>query len=122
MLARAAGHRACLNIAPSTTTASVVKNPTLAVGFAGASAFDIEVFEPATTNAIMAALWVHDLRNYESAANPTRPLDHPFALFMDNACHGGLWTTAFRARSALPLAAALGWLRDRLGMDDTTSE
>jgi hypothetical protein len=111
VLARAAGHRTVLNIAPSTTTASVLKNPAFAAGFAGASAFGIETFEPATTNALMAALWVHDLRCDESAANPGRPLGHPFELFMDNACHGGLWTCAYRARSALPVAAVLGWVR-----------
>ncbi|HMN77363.1 MAG TPA: hypothetical protein PKC97_14965 [Burkholderiaceae bacterium] len=119
IVARDAGHRAVLNIAPSTTTETVVRNPALAAGFAGASAFGIEVFEPATTNAIMAALWVHDLRSDASAADPRRELAHPHELFMDNACHGGLWTGAYRARSALPLAAALGWLRGRLGLDDS---
>jgi hypothetical protein len=117
LLARDAGHRSSINVAPSTTTASVIKNPALAAGFAGADAFGLEVFEPGTTNAIMAALWVHDLRSDESAANPTRHLDHPFELLMDNACHGGLWTAAYRARSALPLAAALGWIRGKLGID-----
>ncbi len=111
LLAREAGHRVCLNIAPSTSTASVLKNPAFAAGFAGADTFGIEVFEPATTTAIMAALWVHDLRAEETAANPARPLVHPFELFMDNACHGGLWTSAYRARSALPMAALVGWLR-----------
>jgi hypothetical protein len=117
LLARDAGHRTSINVAPSTTTASVVKNPALAAGFAGASAFGLEVFEPATTNAIMAALWVHDLRSDDTAASPGRRLDHPFELFMDNACHGGLWTAAYRARSALPLAAALGWIRGKLGIE-----
>jgi hypothetical protein len=111
VLARAAGHRTVLNIAPSTTTASVLKNPAFAAGFAGASTFGIETFEPATTNALMAALWVHDLRSEASAAHPMRPLGHPFELFMDNACHGGLWTCAYRARSALPVAAVVGWVR-----------
>ena len=117
LLARDAGHRTSINVAPSTATASVVKNPALAAGFAGASAFGLEVFEPATTNAIMAALWVHDLRSSEAAADPARRLDHPFELFMDNACHGGLWTAAYRARSALPLAAVLGWIRGKLGIE-----
>jgi hypothetical protein len=116
LLARDAGHRASINVAPSTSTASVVKNPALAAGFAGASAFGLEVFEPATTNALMSALWVHDLRSDESSANPARRLEHPFELFMDNACHGGLWTAAYRARSALPLAAVLGWIRGKLGI------
>jgi hypothetical protein len=117
LLARDAGHRSSINVAPSTTTASVVKNPALAAGFAGADAFGLEVFEPGTTNAIMAALWVHDLRSDESVANPMRGLNHPFELLMDNACHGGLWTAAYRARSALPLAAALGWIRGKLGIE-----
>ena len=113
--ARAADHRVSLNVAPSTTTASVVKNPALAAGFAGADSFGIEVFEPETTNALMAALWVHDLRCDEAAANPARTLAHPFELFMDNACHGGLWRSAYLPRSALPFAAALGWVRQRVG-------
>jgi hypothetical protein len=117
LLAREAGHRTSINVAPSTATASVVKNPALAAGFAGANAFGLEVFEPSTTNAIMAALWVHDLRSDEAAANPQRRLGHPFELFMDNACHGGLWTAAYRARSALPLAAVLGWIRGKLGIE-----
>ncbi|MBC7917868.1 MAG: hypothetical protein H7Y28_08665 [Rhodoferax sp.] len=112
-VARAAGHRVSLNVAPSTTTVSVLKNPALAAGFAGASSFGIEVFEPETTNALMAALWVHDLRCNESAANPSVPLNHPLELFMDNACHGGLWRLAYLPRSALPIAAALGWVRQR---------
>ena len=94
--ARASGHRVSLNVAPSTTTASVVKNPALAAGFAGAGTFGIEVFEPDATNALMAALRVHDLRFDGSAANPHKPLAHPYELFMDNACHGGLWRTAYR--------------------------
>jgi hypothetical protein len=91
----------------------VLKNPALAAGFAGASSFGIEVFEPETTNALMAALWVHDLRCSESAANPSVPLNHPLEMFMDNACHGGLWRLAYLPRSALPIAAALGWVRSR---------
>jgi hypothetical protein len=113
LAARAAGHRVSLNVAPSTTTASVVKNPALAAGFAGADTFGIEVFEPATTNALMAALWVHDLRCTDCAAQPGHRLAHPFELFIENAAHGGLWRSAYLPRSALPFAAALGWVRQR---------
>jgi hypothetical protein len=112
---RAAGRRVSLNVAPSTTTSSVVKNPALAAGFAGADTFGIEVFEPETTNAVMAAMWVHDLRCDDSAANPAVPLAHPFELFIDGAIHGGLWRGAYLPRSALPFAAALGWVRQRVG-------
>ncbi len=114
VVARAAGHRVALHVAPSTTTASVVQNPALAAGFAGADAFGIEVFAPETTNAVMAAMWVHDLRCDDAAANPSVPLAHPFELFMAGAIHGGLWRGAYLPRSALPFAAALGWVRQRV--------
>jgi hypothetical protein len=113
IVARSEGVRVSLNVAPSTTTSSVVKNPALAAGFAGADTFGMEVFEPETTNALMAAMWVHDLRNPESSANPALKLDHPYELFMQGANHGGLWTCAYRPRSALPFAAALGWVRSK---------
>lgn len=115
IVARAAGHRVSLNVAPSTTTASVVSNPALAAGFAGADTFGVEVFEPETTNAVMAAMWVHDLRCDDGAAHPAHALAHPFELFMDGAIHGGLWRGAYLPRSALPFAAALGWVRQRVG-------
>lgn len=111
LAARADGRRCSLNVAPSTMTASVVAHPAFAAGFAGASVFGVEAFEPETTNALAAALWVHDLRCDASAANPARALAHPFERFSDAACHGGLWTCAYRPRSALPLAAVVGWWR-----------
>jgi hypothetical protein len=111
IVARAQGTPVSLNVAPSTTTTSVVKNPALAAGFAGADTFGMEVFEPETTNALMAAMWVHDLRNAASSANPVNKLAHPYELFMQGANHGGLWTCGYRPRSALPFAAALGWVR-----------
>jgi hypothetical protein len=114
-VARAQGRRASLNVAPSTTTASVVSNPALAAGFAGADLFRVEAFAPATTNALTAALWVHDLRCDASAANPARALDHPYRAFADAACPGGLWACAYRPRSAMPFAAAVGWARLKAG-------
>lgn len=111
LVARAQGHRVSLNVAPGTGTHSVMKNPALAAGYRGASAFQVEVFEPDTTNALMAALWVHDLRTDRAPSDPRVPLAHPLDLVMDQACHGGLWTTAFRPRSVLPAAALLGWWR-----------
>ena len=55
--------------------------------------------------AIMAALLVHDLRNPESSANPDVPIAHPMQLFVDRACHGGLWRSPYSARSVLGFAA-----------------
>jgi hypothetical protein len=113
IVARADGHVASINVAPSTTTASVISTPALAAGFRGAKAFDIEVFEPATTNALMAALWVHDLRNPRGAAHPAVPLAHPLQLIVEGANHGGLWRVPYLPRSVLPFAALLGMMKRR---------
>ncbi|MBU3846431.1 MAG: hypothetical protein H9855_05590 [Candidatus Acinetobacter avistercoris] len=113
-LARHQGQHVSINIAPSTTTRSVTKNPLLKAAFNGASLFGVEAFEPETTNAIMAALWIHDLRNPESIANPERVMDHPLELMMEGANHGGLWRVAYLARTALPFAALYGFAEEKL--------
>ena len=102
-LARETGSTVSLNIAPPTRTRSVVKNRALAAAYAGAHRFGVEVFEPATTRALMAALLVHDLHT----AEPARA--HPWQDEADAAAHGGLWRTAYAPRSALGLAALLGY-------------
>lgn len=100
----AAGRRLSCNVAPATRTRSVVKNKALAAAYDGAHHFGVEVFEPETANALMAALLVHDLR---AGAND---YSHPAQRFMDQAAHGGLWRIAYRPRTALPFAAVLGLL------------
>lgn len=113
--ARAAGQRVAINVTPSTMTGSVIKNPALKAGYDGADLFGIEVFEPETTSALMAALWVHDLRCGGCAADPGHPLANPLELLTDGANHGGLWRTGFLPRSALPLAALVGYVRGKAG-------
>lgn len=113
-LARHQGQRVSINIAPSTTTHSVTKNPLLKAAFNGADLFDVEAFSPETTNAIMAALWVHDLRNDQAFANPETSLEHPLELMMEGANHGGLWRVAYLARTALPFAAIYGFVSDKI--------
>lgn len=100
--ARANGQLVSLNVAPATRTRSVLKNRALAAAYAGAHRFGVEVFDPATSNALMAALLVHDLR--AGAA----PEAEPWQDEAVNAAHGGLWTAAYHPRSALGLAAVLG--------------
>ncbi|MDV2438192.1 hypothetical protein QR665_01545 [Acinetobacter gerneri] len=116
-LARHQGQTVSINIAPSTTTHSVTKNPLLKAAFNGASLFDVEAFKPETTNAIMAALWIHDLQNPKSVAHPETQLDHPLELMMSGANHGGLWRVAYLARTALPFAAIYGFASDKLPID-----
>ncbi len=103
-VARDAGVRVSMNVAPPTRTRSVLKNRALAAAYAGAHRFGVEVFEPATSNVLMAALLVHDLH---TGGDPV--LEHPWQDEAFAAVHGGLWRTAYAPRSALGLAALLGY-------------
>ncbi|HSE09249.1 MAG TPA: hypothetical protein VLB29_11345 [Nocardioidaceae bacterium] len=103
-VARHAGTTVSLNVAPPTRTRSVVKNRALAAAYAGAHRFGVEVFEPATSNVLMAALLVHDLH---TGGGPKH--DHPWQDEAYAAVHGGLWRTGYAPRSALGLAALLGY-------------
>lgn len=113
VVARDAGTRVSLNVAPATRTRSVVKNRALAAAYAGAHRFGIRVFDPSTANTLMAAMLVHDLRNPAAAANPAVELGNPMDLFSAAANHGGLWTTGYEPRSVLGFAAALGMFEAR---------
>jgi hypothetical protein len=100
--ARQDGVTVALSVAPPTRTRSVLKSRALAAAYAGAHRFGVEVFEPATSNTLMAALLVHQLRRPRLAAAAAWT-DEAFA-----AAHGGLWRIAYRPRSALGLAAVAG--------------
>jgi len=102
-VAREAGTTVSLNVAPPTRTRSVTKNRLLAAAYAGAHRFGAEVFEPATTRVLMAALLVRDMQ-------ATGPLHaQPWQDEAHAAAHGGLWRIAYEPRSALALAALLGY-------------
>jgi hypothetical protein len=88
----------------------VTKNRVLAAAYAGAGRFGVEVFEPATTKVLMAALLVHDLR---AGAGPARA--HPWQDEAHAAAHGGLWRIAYAPRSVLGLAALVGYPHARSG-------
>ncbi len=105
--ARRDGQVVSFHVAPSTRTRSVVKNRALAAAFAGAHRFGVEVFEPGTSNVLMAALLVHDL------TVGTPPHDHPWQDEAYAAVHGGLWRAPYEPRSALGLSAVLGYAGSR---------
>lgn len=113
LVARADGVPVSLNLAPATRTQSVVKNRALAAAYAGAGRFGVEVFDPATSTTLMAALLVHDLRNPAAAANPATNLANPMDLFAQAANHGGLWRAAYAPRSVLGIAALLGMFESK---------
>jgi hypothetical protein len=103
-LARDGGATVSLNVAPPTRTKSVVQNRVLAAAYAGAHRFGVEVFEPETTKVLMAALLVHDLHTGGGPAHA-----HPWQDEAYAAAPGGLWRIAYAPRSALGLAALLGY-------------
>jgi hypothetical protein len=94
-----------INIAPPTRTRSVLRNRALAAAYGGARHFGVEIFEPATCQVLMAALLVYDLQDGAGAARA-----HPWQDEAHAAAHGGLWRMAYTPRSALTIAAALGYL------------
>jgi hypothetical protein len=110
-VARRDGATVSINIAPPTRTRSVLKNRALAAAYAGAHRFGVEVFEPATSQVLMTALLVYDLHAGGGAAGGGAGETHPWQDEAHAAAHGGLWRMAYAPRSALSLAAALGYLR-----------
>lgn len=111
LVARASGHQVSLNVAPPTETSSVLSNRAIAAGYRAADVFGVEVFQPETTTALMAALWVHDLRTGNETDHASAPSAHPLDLIAQGACHGGFWGVGYRPRTALPFVAGLGLLR-----------
>jgi hypothetical protein len=109
-VARDGGAAVSMNVAPPTRTRSVLKNRVLAAAYAGAPRFGVEVFEPATTKTLMAALLVHDLH-----AGGGQAQAHPWEDEARAAAHGGLWRIAYTPRSALGLAVMLGYRAARNG-------
>jgi hypothetical protein len=109
-VARHDGAVVSMNVAPPTRTRSVTKNRALAAAYVGAPRFGVEVFEPATTKTLMAALLVHDLH---TGGGPTQA--HPWQDEAHAAAHGGLWRIAYAPRSALGLAALMGYRASRDG-------
>jgi hypothetical protein len=122
IIARSKGCIVSSNIAPSTSTVSVVHNRTFAWAYEGMPFFKpFEIFAPETSNAVMSALLVYDLNDSSSAGNPNTKLDNPNQLFSYGGFHGGLWRCAYEvdsigeasvllyfSRLALPYAVGAG--------------
>lgn len=103
-VARDAGSTVSMNVAPPTRTRSVLKNRGLAAAYAQAHRFGVEVFEPTTASTLMAGILVADLHTDGGPLHDQPWQDEAYA-----AVHGGLWRAPYRPRSALGLAAALGY-------------
>ena len=78
VIARSKGCIVCSNIAPSTSTVSVVHNRTFAWAYEGMPYFEpYEIFAPETSNAVMSAILFSDLNNPKSVANPKTKVANP---------------------------------------------
>eukprot|EP01094_Clydonella_sp_ATCC50884_P018402 TRINITY_DN339_c0_g1_i1.p1 TRINITY_DN339_c0_g1~~TRINITY_DN339_c0_g1_i1.p1 ORF type:complete len:550 (-),score=181.39 TRINITY_DN339_c0_g1_i1:68-1639(-) len=100
MVARSQGHVVSTNIAPSTSTLSVVKNRSFAWAYDGMPFFTpMEIFGQETSNAVMAGLLLHDINNANSAAHPSFALENPLQLFSHGSFHGGVWRCGYTVGS-----------------------
>ena len=86
----------------------MVKNRALAAAYAGAHRFGVEVFEPATSNVLMAALLVHDLHTGGGPAHEHAVAGRGVRRRRTVGCGG-----PYAPRSAAACRAALA----RLGAD-----
>jgi len=59
----------------------------------------MEVMYQETSNAVMAALMIHDIVDTSSVAYPEYKLANPFELFSIGGFHGGNWRTAYTINS-----------------------
>ena len=98
-------------VAPSTATISVIHNKTFAWAYGGMPYFKYEVFKQETTNAVMAAMLMHDILNAETPKNPANKakfgIDNSLELFRTQAVHGGLWRSPYKVDSLGEVSALI---------------
>mmetsp|Transcript_20526 Transcript_20526/g.56660 ORF Transcript_20526/g.56660 Transcript_20526/m.56660 type:complete len:751 (+) Transcript_20526:108-2360(+) len=100
IIARSQGCTVSSNIAPSTSTVSVVQNRTFAWAYEGMPYFKpYEIFAPETSNAVMSAILMYDLNDPKSSGNPKTPHSNPNQLFSYGSFHGGVWRCAYEIDS-----------------------
>lgn len=100
IIARSKGCIVSSNIAPATSTVSVVHNRTFAWAYEGMPYFKpYEIFAPETSNAVMSALLFNDLSDPKSVANPKTKVNNPNQLFEYESFNGGAWRCAYEVDS-----------------------
>ncbi len=100
------------NVAGITATRSL-SHPLFQAAFAGAPAFGVRIFEPATTRALSGLLMLHDVLNPSApgaAAAAVAPTERARALRAQQV-HGGVYDLPWEFESAVRAAAVLGAAR-----------
>jgi hypothetical protein len=116
------GHSISSNIAPSTATASVVHNAQFAAAYGGMHLFKpMEVMYAETSNAVMGALLIHDIRNEQAPCrgkgkNNNKTDDdlevvNGLQIFKYGGFHGGTWRCGFKMGSIGELSALSFYLK-----------
>ena len=112
IVARSEGIPVSTNVAPSTSTASVVHQRSFAWAYDGMPFFPpMEIFEEKTSSALMAALLIHDITNQNAVANPAVKLDNQMEIFMNQSVHGGIWRMAYSMDSITEPSAAVHFVK-----------
>ena len=113
IIARSKGSIVSSNIAPSTSTVSVVQNKTFAWAYEGMPYFTpYEIFAPETSNSVMSAILFSDLNDPENASNPKVKLNNPNELFKYGSFNGGTWRCAYSVDSIGEASVLLYFMRE----------
>lgn len=100
VIARQQGSIVSSNIAPATSTVSVVQNRTFAWAYEGMPYFKpYEIFAPETSNAVMSAILFSDLNDPKNFSNPKNKLNNPNELFKYGSFNGGAWRCPYTVDS-----------------------
>ena len=114
-VARSEGVLTSVHVAPPTRTRSVHSNPEMERRQRLGAHLGLETFDAATSQALAAAILVHDLRNPRAAANPGVALTHPHEIFMFAANPGGRWRIPLDPNAAVPVLEAREHAGEPLG-------
>ena len=90
------------NVAPASSTQSVVSNQFFAAAIWGSESFGVEVFSPNTVNTLMTMQLLSDLNSKQ-----VQPRGE--ALFITGANHGGAWRIGYCFRSLLLPSLLVGF-------------
>ncbi len=95
------GIRVSCNVAPATSTKSVMSNKLFSAATQGSEFFGIEVFTPQTANALMTLQLIFDIKD-------SQPQLRGEELFISGANHGGSWYLGYCFRSVLIPSLVVG--------------
>jgi hypothetical protein len=99
------------NVAPITATRSLAQ-PVFEAAFLGAGLFDISIFEPLSTRALMGLMLLHDVLNPEApggtrAAARASTQTHA-ARVLSQQVHGGVYAQPYALEGCITVAALRG--------------